>query len=334
MSAKDVHVKSYTRDGEKVREHWRSHPDSGIDDVVSSAVKQAVLRGGVEHTDISLDSIVDVIRDIANKGKDAWNKIPKPIKTVLTQALIQSVLYNPSNTANARVVSGGQRLQNTSAEAKQYPIIKDNKYNIHKYKNNSNNIVKPEEKYSYIKKYKEPQLQKPNSQLRKKIENSRRNEEIYKLLNLSTNKLIKINDTALEALPKMLFNPEYFNIDNTAFKKELTQKIKEFDFEKTIFNIIDNNPYISKNILEIGSNIGRFTPINNASELLQASIDFKSNTQKMREIIIIDNYQKTGHLASIVKEKLIKQNMNPESTPGIIFTFDNKYQKKYPKVRK
>ena len=62
-----------------------------------------------------------------------------------------------------RVVSGGQRLQNTSAEAKQYPIIKDNKYNIHKYKNNSNNIVKPEEKYSYIKKYKEPQLQKPNS---------------------------------------------------------------------------------------------------------------------------------------------------------------------------
>ena len=91
MSAKDVHVKSYTRDGEKVREHWRSHPDTGIDDVVSSAVKQAVLRGGVEHTDISLDSIVDVIRDIANKGKDAWNKIPKPIKTVLAQALIQSV---------------------------------------------------------------------------------------------------------------------------------------------------------------------------------------------------------------------------------------------------
>ena len=37
----------------------------------------------------------------------------------------------------------------------------------------------------------------------------------------------------------MLFNSEYFNIDNTAFKKELTQKIKEFDFEKTIFNIID-----------------------------------------------------------------------------------------------
>lgn len=328
MAGKDVHVKSYTRDGEKVREHWRSRPDSGIDDVVSSVVKQAVLRGGVEHTDISLDSIVDVIRDIANKGKDAWNKIPKPIKTVLTQALIQSVLYNPSSAANARVVSGGQRLQNTSAEAKQYPIIKDNKYNIHKYKNNSNNIVKPEEKYSYIKKYKEPQLQKPNSQLRKKIENSRRNEEIYKLLNLSTNKLIKINDTALEALPKMLFNPEYFNIDNTAFKKELTQKIKEFNFEKTIFNIIDNNPYISKNILEIGSNIGRFTPINNASELLQASIDFKSNTQKMREIIIIDNYQKTGHLASIVKEKLIKQNMNPESTPGIIFTFNNEISKK------
>lgn len=148
----------------------------------------------------------DVIRDIANKGKDAWNKIPKPIKTVLAQALIQSVLYNPSSAANAKVVSGGQRLQNTSAEAKQYPIIKDNKYNIHKYKNNSNNIVKPEEKYSYIKKYKEPQLQKPNSQLRKKIENSRRNEEIYKLLNLSTNKLIKINDTGLKALPKLAIN--------------------------------------------------------------------------------------------------------------------------------
>ena len=48
----------------------------------------------------------------------------------------------------------------------------------------------------------------------------------------------------------------------------------------------------------------------------------------MREIIIIDNYQKTGHLASIVKEKLIKQNMNPESTPGIIFTFDNEISKK------
>lgn len=114
MSAKDVHVKSYTRDGEKVREHWRSHPDTGIDDVVSSAVKQAVLRGGVEHTDISLDSIVDVIRDIANKGKDAWNKIPKPIKTVLAQALIQSVLYNPSSAANAKVVSGGQASQNVS----------------------------------------------------------------------------------------------------------------------------------------------------------------------------------------------------------------------------
>ena len=42
MSAKDVHVKSYTRDGEKVREHWRSRPDLGIDNVVSSAVKQAV----------------------------------------------------------------------------------------------------------------------------------------------------------------------------------------------------------------------------------------------------------------------------------------------------
>ena len=114
MSAKDVHVKSYTRDGEKVREHWRSHPDSGIDDVVSSAIKQAVLKGGVEHTDISLDSIVDVIRDIANKGKDAWNKIPKPIKAVLAQALIQSVLYNPSNSANARVVSGGRRLRNVA----------------------------------------------------------------------------------------------------------------------------------------------------------------------------------------------------------------------------
>ena len=55
MTGKDVHVKSYTRDGEKVREHWRSRPDSGIDNVVSSAVKQAVLKGGVEYREISFN---------------------------------------------------------------------------------------------------------------------------------------------------------------------------------------------------------------------------------------------------------------------------------------
>ena len=82
------------------------------------AVKQAVLKGGVEYREISFDTIVNIIRDIANKGKDAWNKIPKPIKTVLAQALIQSVLYNPSNAANARVVSGGQRLRNVANMSK------------------------------------------------------------------------------------------------------------------------------------------------------------------------------------------------------------------------
>ena len=43
MSAKDVHVKSYTRDGEKVREHWRSHPDCSFLSSLICTARQIIL---------------------------------------------------------------------------------------------------------------------------------------------------------------------------------------------------------------------------------------------------------------------------------------------------
>lgn len=47
MSPKDVHVKSYMREGEKVREHWRSRPGEGSN-AVFAASGMGVLKGGVE----------------------------------------------------------------------------------------------------------------------------------------------------------------------------------------------------------------------------------------------------------------------------------------------
>ena len=307
MSAKDVHVKSYTRDGEKVREHWRSHPDTGIDDVVSSAVKQAVLRGGVEHTDISLDSIVDVIRDIANKGKDAWNKIPKPIKTVLAQALIQSVLYNPSSAANAKVVSGGQRLRNVatnkdlSATKLRGGVVfkdyaqKENNNNMKNLQNNLKNInhYNLTDKEMYIKNSSQD-LIKQHGQ----IENN-----------------YKIRDN-FDDLPKDLL--KYFSTNSD--KEKMSLRFKHYQ------PFIDNNPELARTILW---NIGEFAryvdnTLTPSSELLMTCLNFSKYAPKIKDSIIIKSYKETGALSEFVKEKLESQNMDPETTPGIIHGFQSR----------
>lgn len=149
MAEKDVHVKSYTRDGEKVKEHWRSRPGSGIDDVASLAPEQAVLKGGAEYREIPFNSIMDTVQDIANKGKETWNKIPKPIKTALVRALIQSVLYNPANAASANVISDGQTPQNITVNNDFAPIklkggVEFNEYKQKETRENTDNVIKNE----------------------------------------------------------------------------------------------------------------------------------------------------------------------------------------------
>ena len=296
MSAKDVHVKSYTRDGEKVREHWRSRPDSGIDDVVSSAIKQAVLKGGVEHTDISLDSIVDVIRDIANKGKDAWNKIPKPIKAVLAQALIQSVLYNPSNSANARVVSGGQRLRNVATNNNLSATKLRNRVAFKDYaqKEKSNNEhYNLTDKEMYIKNSSQD-LIKQHEQIENKY---------------------KIRDN-FDDLPKDLL--KYFSTNSD--KEKMSLRFKYYQ------PFIDNNPELARTILWNIGEFARYTDntLTPSSELLMACLNFSKYAPKIKDSIIIKSYKETGALSEFVKEKLESQNMDPETTPGIIHGFQSK----------
>ena len=297
MSAKDVHVKSYTRDGEKVREHWRSHPDTGIDDVVSSAVKQAVLRGGVEHTDISLDSIVDVIRDIANKGKDAWNKIPKPIKAVLAQALIQSVLYNPSNSANARVVSGGRRLRNVATNNNLSATKLRNRVAFKDYaqKEKSNNEhYNLTDKEMYIKNSSQD-LIKQHEQIENKY---------------------KIRDN-FDDLPKDLL--KYFSTNSD--KEKMSLRFKYYQ------PFIDNNPKFAAFILQACSDAEKIIKKDYQlpeAQLLDTVLNFNNNAPKIKDSIIVKSYKETGALSEFVKEKLESQNMDPETTPGIIHGFQSR----------
>ena len=353
MSAKDVHVKSYTRDGEKVREHWRSRPDSGIDDVVSSAVKQAVLKGGVEHTDISLDSIVDVIRDIANKGKDTWNKIPKPIKTVLTQALMQSVLYNPSNAANAKVVSGGQRLHNVATNndlsaTKLRGGVEINEYRQKNTQKNPDNIMnynKKEYPPAKINVQSKPKIKNINyTQTNSdKLNSQQYNTEIFKsqLENMYANADkkhdidLKNKEMRIEKAPDFKEEIKYITKEIIEAKKiydklnkhNQTQKINALH-QKRILNTLKpyimSSPHISKAILENGGQVVDNMNYKNAkpaAKLLMASVDFGKYANRIEFAKVVSSYKETGPIQDFVKEKIISQNMDPNNTPGIIHSY-------------
>ncbi len=355
MTGKDVHVKSYTRDGEKVREHWRSHPDSGIDDVVSSVVKQAVLRGGVEHTDISLDSIVDVIRDIANKGKDAWNKIPKPIKTVLAQALIQSALYNPSSAANARVVTGEQRLRNVATNndlsaTKLRGGVEINEYRQKNTQENPDNIMKNNEKEyppAKINVQSKPKIKNINyTQTNSdKLNSQQYNTEIFKsqLENMYAN-AGKNHDIDLKNKEMWIEKPKF----ETYIPKELLGIVDEIisfprkNFKNIIGNIFDkdlsrnektlrilkpyimSSPHISKATLGNGGQVVDNMNYKNAkpaAKLLMASVDFGKYANRIEFAKVVSSYKETGPIQDFVKEKIISQNMDPNNTPGIIHSY-------------
>ncbi len=234
MAEKDVHVKSYTRDGEKVKEHWRSRPGSDIDDVASLAPEQAVLKGGAEYREIPFNSITDTVQDIANKGKETWNKIPKPIKTALVRALIQSVLYNPANAASAGVASWGQALQNMSTSNNIYSNTR---------KGNRNNFSQKLQELLSIKEKLQNTLSQEN--MYNMAKKALGNNEVYNKAKGFINKYPYISKYTLYAIANIVTNDNFKNLE-LKHSGEILKASLDFDNATKI-----NNTYIAKNYREL-----------------------------------------------------------------------------------
>lgn len=143
-----------------------------------------------------------------------------------------------------------------------------------------------------------------------KNENHYRNEEIMKLLNYGKEQVIN-NLKKLSQISKYVYPKN---------------NLKQLFHSKELMKLIEQRPYLSKNILKIGGiSANKFNLFNaaNAGKLLNAGVDFEQNAPVIENSLILENYKQTGHLASIVKDKLISQNMDPETSPGIVFLFDS-----------
>lgn len=360
MSPKDVHVKSYMREGEKAREHWRSRPGEGSN-AVFAASGMGVLKGGVEKTDISLDSVMNVIHNIAKKGKETWDKIPEPVKLVLGQTLLQAVLYNPSSaTAAATHTPAASNapvdtdLTGTLLKAR----AEYTDYNTEFYDNKPKVNLEP------------PEI---NKGLQKDVKTGMAEDNAFKNVNYIRQKALsqtKVNNAKIQKRNLEQYKSELENIYNRAGKKynidlknremsfrnfpgigqnmrymtnelqnaiKLYKKLKDgsinnnnFTRDEKTLNILKpyimNSPHISKWILENGGQYVKDKNYKNAkpaARLLMASVDFGRYSNTIEYAKAVANYRETGPIQDFLKDKIMSQGMDPENTPGIIHGYNS-----------
>ncbi len=221
--------------------------------------------------------------------------------------MIQSVLYNPSNAANARVVSGGQRLCNvvTNNDLSATKLRNRVAFKDYAQKENNNNMKNLQNNLKNINHYnltdKEMYIKNSSQDLIKQHEQI---ENTY-----------KIRDN-FDDLPKDLL--KYYSTNSD--KEKMGLRFKHYQ------PFIDNNPELARIILW---NIGKFAryvdnTLTLSSELLMTCLNFSKYAPKIKDSIIVKSYKETGALSEFVKEKLESQNMDPETTPGIIHGFQSK----------
>ncbi len=302
---------------------------------------------------------MDTVQDIANKGKETWNKIPKPIKTALVRALIQSVLYNPANAASANVISDGQTPQNITvnndfASIKLKGGVEFNEYKQKETRENTDNVIKNEKiRHTNIKDNIQSNLPLKNANYteQKSLSNSNKantqqySTEIFKsqLENMYTNAGKKydidlrnkemwiekpkfetyIPRESLGIVDEIISFPRknFKNIFGNMFSKDLSRKEKALRILKPY---IMSSPHISKVILENAGQVVDNINYNNAkpaAKLLMASIDFGKYANRIEFAKVVSGYEETGPIQDFVKEKIISQNMDPNNTPGIIHSY-------------